>query len=147
MDRRYVERNDRSRERLANLVTRLTDADLERQVTGWTITLTLLHLAFWDRFTMRRWETTIRAGELLPPSLGLPFTDLVNDAALDTWAGVTPSVARAAALAAAEACDRYVATLPDAVVEAAIAGGMERSIDRSAHRASHLDPIETEIRG
>ncbi len=145
MDRSHVQRNDASRERLRRLLDRLTDDDLGRPVGGWTIGVALLHLAFWDRFTQRRWEHVIAMGGTVPPSLGRPFADLVNDASVDAWSVVDPTDARRMVLAAADACDRCVADLPDALAEAALSSGMERAIDRSAHRATHLDPIAAEL--
>lgn len=143
----HIARNDASRERLRLLLDRCSDDDLQRQVEGWSIAVTLLHLAFWDRFTMRRWALVDADGSELPPSLGQPFTDLINDSAVDVWAGVAPAVAREAVLAAADACDGYVAGLSDAVVAAALAGGMGRALDRSIHRAMHLDPVEAALAG
>ena len=42
-------KNAEERERLAALVARLGDADLERPLShGWTVRDALVHLAFWD---------------------------------------------------------------------------------------------------
>lgn len=142
MERAYIARNDASRQRLRELLDRLTDDDLQREVAGWTVAVTLLHLAFWDHLTVRRWQRTIADGGGLPLSFGQPFLDLVNDSAIDTWAGIPPAAARDAVLTAADDCDRYVADLPETIVAAALAGGMERTLDRATHRATHLDPLE-----
>lgn len=141
MVRDYIQRNAASRERLRSSLERLADADMARDVDGWTVGVTLLHLAFWDRFTLRRWQAVVASGASLPPSLGQPFTDLVNDAAIDTWVGVDAAMVRRVVMSAAEDGDAYVAGLPDVLVAAALAGGMDRALDRSVHRATHLDTL------
>ena len=49
---------------------------------------------------------------------------------------------RAFVLEAAEAFDAHAAALPDALVQAAQDADLPRTLDRSIHRAGHLDPIE-----
>ena len=48
--------NDEQRERLSEIVQRLTADDHAREVMpGWTIGALLGHLAFWDRLVIERW--------------------------------------------------------------------------------------------
>ena len=147
MDRGYVQRNDASRERLRQLLERLTEADLRRTVGDWTVVVTLAHLAFWDRFTYRRWLETVASGRETPVATGQPITDLVNDASMDVWAALDPLALKAVVLEAAESVDAHVATLPDALVAAAQDSGKDRTLDRSAHRSEHTDAIEAALRG
>jgi hypothetical protein len=49
------------------------------------------------------------------------------------------------AVAAADAVDRYVEGLEAARVEAAEAAGLGRLVDRSRHRAEHLDMIDASL--
>ena len=142
MDRGYVQRNEASRERLRQLLDRLTEADLRRTVGDWTVAVTLAHLAFWDRFNHRRWLETVASGRELPVATGQPLTDLVNDASMDVWAALDPAALKAVVLQAAEAVDAHVARLPDAMVEAVQAADQPRTLDRSPHRTEHTDAIE-----
>ena len=78
-----------------------------------------------------------------PEWLARPLTDLINDTSLDVWArSLDVAGIRAYVVEAAEAFDAHVAALPDQLVEAAQAADLPRTLDRSIHRAGHLDPIE-----
>lgn len=148
MDRGYIQRNAASRERLRTLLQRLSDDDLRRRVGDWTVAMSLAHIGFWDRLTHLRWVETVASGRDLPASIGSPQTDLVNDTNLDLWAeALDMSGIRAFALKAATDLDAHVATLPDALVEAAQAADLGRHLDRSTHRNSHLEPIEAAFPG
>jgi hypothetical protein len=68
--------------------------------------------------------------------------DLINDAALATWAALPASVAGSLAVAAAEEVDGIVARLSDVAVAAVVEDGRSRLVDRSLHRAEHLDLID-----
>ncbi|MFN8519982.1 MAG: DinB family protein [Chloroflexota bacterium] len=143
MDRGYIQRNDESRARLRALLDRLTDDDLRARVGDWSVAMSLAHLAFWDRFTHLRWVETVASGRAVPVSTGSPQTDLVNEANVDLWARALDAAGiRAFVVEAAEDLDAHVAALPDALVEAAQAAGMDRHLDRSRHREDHLAPIE-----
>ena len=146
MDRGYIERNEASRARLQELLDRLTDDDLGRRVGEWTVAMSLAHLAFWDRFSHLRWIETVSSGRAVPVAVGSPLTDLINDTSLDVWArSLDVAGIRAFVLEAAEAFDAHVAALPDHLVEAAQAADLPRTLDRSIHRAGHLDPIEAAL--
>ena len=60
MERDYATENTHERQRLRTLVARLSDDDLTRpRPNGWTVAITLAHLAFWDwqrLALLRRWE-------------------------------------------------------------------------------------------
>ncbi len=148
MDRSYIERNEASRVRLRALLERLTDKDLGRRVGDWTVAMSLAHLAFWDRFGQLRWIETAASGRELPVAVGMPLTDLINDTSLDLWSrALDVAGIRAFVLEAAEAFDAHVAALPDHFVEAVHAAGQPRTLDRSVHRAGHLEPIEAAFAG
>ena len=146
MDRGYIERNEASRARLRALLDRLTDEDLGRKVGDWTVGMSLAHLAFWDHFGHLRWIETVASGRELPVQVGSLLTDLINDTSLDLWSrSLDAAGIRAFVLEAAEAFDAHVAGLPDQLVEAAQAADLPRTLDRSIHRAGHLDPIEAAL--
>lgn len=148
MDRGHIQRNDASRERLRTLLERLSDDDLRRRVGDWTVAMSLAHIGFWDRLTHLRWVETVASGRDLPASIGSPQTDLVNDTNLDLWAEALdiPGI-RSFVLKAAADLDAHVATLPDALVEAAQGADLGRHLDRSRHRDGHLEPIEAAFAG
>ena len=138
--------NDEQRERLAEIVGRLTSDDHAREVMpGWTIGALLAHLAFWDRLVIERWTRAIADGDTVPVSLSDVLTDLINDASLAQWSAMPGPLAGREAIAAAEAVDTYVEGLEEARVAAAEEAGLARLIDRSRHRAEHLDAIEAAL--
>jgi hypothetical protein len=138
-----VAANDEQRERLVEIVGRLTADDLAREVMpGWTIGALLAHLAFWDRLVIERWTRAIADGDTIPVSLSDVLTDLINGASLAQWLVMPGPLAGREAIAAAEAVDAYVEGLEGARIDAAEAAGLGRLIDRSRHRLEHLDMIE-----
>jgi hypothetical protein len=135
----YLIRNDTERERLKALVARLSDDELSLPLGyGWTASVALAHLAFWDRrglSTLEEWE---RTGVQWTPS----DADAINDGMLAEWSNLAPQEAAQQAVEAAEAIDRKVAALSPPLVEAILSAGRLRSLDRSLHRREHLDEIE-----
>ena len=139
--------NDEKRERLVALVDRLTAGDYALEVMpGWTIGALLAHLAFWDRLVIERWTQAIAADATIPVSLSDVLTDLINGASLAQWLAMPGPLAGREAVAAAEAVDAYVEGLEQARVAAAEAAGLGRLVDRSLHRAEHLDMIEAALK-
>ena len=139
--------NDEQRERLVEIVGRLTADDLAREVMpGWTIGVLLGHLAFWDRLVVERWTRAIADGDTIPVSLSDVLTDLINGASIAQWLAMPGPLAGREAIAAAEAVDGYVEGLEQARIDAAESGGLERLIDRSRHRVEHLDMIEAVLK-
>jgi uncharacterized damage-inducible protein DinB len=140
VDRSYVERNEVVRERMRQMVARLSEEDLARPLEhgGWTVGATLAHLAHWDRHvlaTVERWD---REGiKDLPTD-----ANAVNQDALPHWLAMSPREAAREALEAAEALDRKLAALPPEQVSGILALGRPRLLDRSRHRGEHLDQIE-----
>jgi len=147
VDRGFAARNDASRGRLVRLLDRLTDSDLGRVVDGWSVGTNLAHLAFWDRFLLVRWEEAAASGRAHPIDVGPPLFDLLNDALAAQWALLDLASVRVLVLGAAEALDAHLATLPDDRVAAIQAAGLPRLVERTLHRAGHLDPIETALFG
>ena len=102
----------------------------------------LAHVAFWDRqrlCLMRRWA----AGE---SCTGDYAGDVFNDAMLPLLELIPPALAAAVAVEAAEEVDAFLLSLPDAVIEAALARPDKPNLDRGSHRAHHLDQIEEALK-
>ena len=135
-----IARSNRTQtERLRALARRLTPEMLAvRLPRGWTVAVSLAHIAFWDRqrlCLMRRWAAGDSChggydGEVFSEVL-LPFLEMIP-------------ADRVAALAVetAEEVDAFLLAVPDAVVEAALARPDRPNLDRGMHREYHLDRIE-----
>lgn len=138
--------NDEQRARLVEIVGRLTAEDLAREaMPGWTIGALLAHLAFWDRLVIERWTRAIADDATIPVNLSEVLTDLINGASLAQWRAMPGPLAGREAVAAAEAVDAYVEGLEEARIAAAEGAGLGRLVDRSRHRAEHLDMIESAL--
>ncbi len=144
MEPEFIAANRRERERLHNLVVRLTDEELMRPMGNhWTVAVALAHLAFWDEralFLLRKWQ---REGAVVPSPIDI---DVTNDALLSLWRAIPPRAAANLAIAAAEAVDREVEDLAPELIGAIQKLGEEFRFNRSIHRQHHLDQIETLVR-
>ncbi len=149
MDRGYVKENDAARERLKTLVRRASDAGLiEPMPAGWTPASVLGHLAFWDQRIVVVVEQWQRAGAAAAPAaVDRGVVDWINDAAKPMLLALPPRSAAEIAVAAAEAADRAVASLPDAFLAANQAAGGPVILLRALHRRQHLDEIEQVLAG
>jgi hypothetical protein len=146
MERSYVTENAAERARLQALVARLTDADMARPVSeDWTVGVGLLHLAFWDRLSLAKFEEWERTGTVDIPPLR-EMVDGINRAMLPWWRTVAPAQVRYEVVAAAEAVDRKAEALPAPIIEAILAV-RPRSLTRAIHRRQHLDQIERALAG
>jgi hypothetical protein len=145
MDRPHIDRNDSSRAELRELIERLSDDDLRREVRdGWTVSALLAHLAFWDRLRLAGWELQESSAAPQRYFSHDAEQDMINAAALPALRAIPPREAARHALDAAEAIDRKISALPSDLVEAHLATGDEherRMLDRSIHRRKHLDDI------
>ena len=142
-----VTANDEQRERLADIVGRLTSDDYALEaMPGWTVGAVLAHLAFWDRLVIERWTRAIADAATIPVSLSEVLTDLINGASLAQWLAMPGPLAGREAIAAAEAVDQFVEGLEEARVAAADEAGLGRLVDRSLHRAEHLDMVDAALR-
>jgi hypothetical protein len=136
----YISQNCAETERLKALVARLSPEDYARDIGfGWTVGMTLAHLAYWDEFAVlvhARWQ---RQG-FAPIASG--DADLINDAALNLFRELpSASLKKEVITAAAEADQAAAAAGPD-LAEQIVAGGRERLLTRYVHRRMHLDDIE-----
>jgi len=135
--------NTRSLERLRELVRRLDDRAMERDLgDGWTIGAALAHLAFWDRVSERRWSAWVKTGELVDFAGG---TDFVNDAAIHQWRALSPDSVRRLVIDAAAAVNEAVSSGGAGRVESVVAAGKPRWAHRHLHRVEHIEQIEKAI--
>ena len=146
VDPRIVQRNEKQRLRLVALIERLSNADLAREVgDGWTISVTLAHLAFWDTLDVAlidRW----RAGQIRPVQ-PYWYAEAINEGMLPAWRLAPPREAARLALGAASAVDNAVAGLEDSLVAAFIARDEAWMLKRYLHRRDHIAQIDGAING
>lgn len=143
MEHPFVAENAQERTRLRALVGRLSDQDFAVKVGGgWTVAVTLAHMAFWDQLALvrtRRWKESGVSSSALD-------LDLINDALLPLFLAMPPRTAASLAIAAAEAIDRELQQLsPEMVDDIQVSGGRFR-LFRSEHRRRHLDQIESALK-
>ena len=140
----FAESNRRQAERLRKLVVRLDASMLAvRLPNGWTVAVALAHIAFWDRqrlCLMRRWA----AGNW---SNGGYDGELFNEVLLPFLEAIPPDRAVEMAVQTAEEVDAFLLTVPDDIVEAALARPDRPNLDRGSHREGHLDQIEEALAG
>ena len=140
----FAESNRVQTERLRTLASRLTPDKLAvRLPNGWTVGVTLAHIAFWDRqrlCLMRRWA----AGNWCP---GGYDGELFNEVLLPFLETIPPEKAAEMALKTAEEVDGFLLSVPDEVVRAALARPDRPNLDRGMHREGHLDQIEQALAG
>ena len=143
-DRSYVAQNQAARERLRELVARLSDEDMARPLDGaWTVSAALCHLAFWDRLWLGKFDEWELLGRVTMTTPRVD-PDALNCAMLPWWLEAAPAHVRREVVAAAEAIDRRVETVSDVVVEQILAV-RPRTIARATHRNEHLDEIEAAL--
>jgi hypothetical protein len=135
----YQQENAESRERLQALTAKLTDAELEiRMPNGWTVAVTLAHLAFWDLSQVVRLKKWTDHG-ITPASLD---ADAVNDALRVLSEAIPPRETLALVLGAAETIDGLLEKLTPDQADQLMEMGLERNLRRSLHRTIHLDKID-----
>jgi Mycothiol maleylpyruvate isomerase N-terminal domain len=147
MERSYCAENDEGRARIQALLASLTDEDLSRPVgPDWTVGVGLMHLAFWDRQWLSKFEEWERLGEVIVPAetRSLPLFNIINAAMLPWWRGISPAQVRHEVLAAAEAIDDKVASLSHSMIEAILAT-RPCTLVRATHRREHLDEIDNAL--
>jgi hypothetical protein len=144
-DTGFRARNDASRARLAELVARVSSADLARSAGGgsWTVGVLFGHLAFWDRFLAARWRAALASGAAQPVPVSHDVSDLLNDALPASWAALAADAGTLGAdtVAAAAEVDSIIGSLPARVPFAEILAERPALLDRSLHRTEHLDDI------
>lgn len=141
MNRPYTTENDAERARLKALVARLSDEEMAYPVSArWTVSVALMHLAFWDRLWLAKFEEWERTGQVQMPQIGEAVHG-INDGMLPWWRTVAPAQVRHEVIAAAEAVDAKAATLPEPLV-AAVLSVRPRTLTRAIHRREHLDRVD-----
>jgi hypothetical protein len=138
LDRSFVELNRASTARIRALATGLDSTQLQQPVgEHWTVAITLIHLAFWERRVLDGLAKTEQAGALAFPAIDF----VVNDLSLPFWAAVPPAEAARLAVESAAAVDQRLEDYPPALLEEVYKGN-EYWVVRSRHRNAHLDEVD-----
>lgn len=141
LDPSIFERNRRSRERIRDMASRLSDAEMLHPVgEHWTVAVVLAHIAFWDRRVMYVLDMTEKDGRLFIPEIDI----FVNDLSLPLWAAIPPREAARIAIETAEECDRRLESFAPALLEE-IYTYNKRWVERALHRNEHLDEADAAL--
>jgi len=140
----YNAENKQERERLRALVTRLSDQELALRLSnGWTVSDTLVHLAFWDLRQLAVLRQWIEKG--VQP---VPIDDRTTNEAVSILAkSIPPKAAASLWLGAAESVDGLLETIKPELEAEILRQGHERLLRRSLHRREHLAKIEEALIG
>lgn len=143
MEKAFIAENARERQRLKQLVEKLTDAQLALLFPyDWTVAMALAHLAFWDQRSFIALQK-IKAGQKASEPLDY---DTINDALVPLCRAIPPREAARMALAAAEMVDADLETISDEDAALVEAVGERARLYRCVHRKMHLDEIEALIK-
>ncbi len=139
-----VQDNRKERERLSGLVAGLREGDFQTRLpNGWTITMALGHLAFWDlrqATLLKRWlEQGVKPGSLDAEAINEPLSVLS--------ASIYPQAVARLVVEAAETIDRAVEQLTPPQTVELLKMGLERNLHRALHRRDHLDKIDKALGG
>jgi hypothetical protein len=130
--------NQKERERLLEVMEHLREEDFQRRLpNGWTLSVTLVHLAFWDlrqAMVLKSWMS--EGGKF-----GTLDARTINDPLGLISESIPPKAAVKLAAEAAEKADGLVGKLSQTQVEELMEMGQERTLRRCLHRRAHLDKI------
>ena len=134
--------NRKSTERMQQLIQGLSEAELSRiTASHWTIAVTLAHLAFWDQRVIHVLESAERNEEW-----DVPYLDAqINDILPPFLAAIPPADAAALTLHTAGKLDEMLEECP-AELLAQVLEINHRLVERSLHRNTHLDEIESTLK-
>lgn len=140
-DRTFIDRDRAATDRIRTLAERLSDQELQQPVGDhWTVAITLVHLAFWDRRVLLGLDVVEREGKLTIPTIDIS----VNDLSLPLWAAIPPRAAAQLAIEAATALDERLAQFPSALLDELYQQN-QRWVERALHRNAHLDEVEATL--
>lgn len=144
-DRSYIQVNDRERERLRELISRLDDDALAAPVNEyWTVAGVLGHIAYWDIRVLVLAEKIDR-GEPWVPGDAEPDGDWLNDSTRPLIHAIAPRAAAELSLRISEETDARVAELPLDRMAPLDPDSPIYPI-RAEHRGEHLDELERALR-
>jgi hypothetical protein len=143
MENSYLQENRKERERLEQLVGRITDRELSLQLykEGWTVAVALAHLAFWDQrrlLLIRKWQIE----GYTPLGFEDDFTNLINDTLLPFLRALDTRQAAKMAVSTARELDHELEDLSASLRDSLLNSGDRHALNRGIHRKMHLDEID-----
>lgn len=142
LDKSFIELNRASTERIRALAARLTDEQMQTRVgEHWTVSITLAHLAFWDRRVLYGLDMTERDGKLFVPEIDI----FVNDLSLPLWAAIPPREAAHIAIETSGTLDKRLEGYSPALLEE-LYNYNKRWVIRALHRGEHLDEVDAALK-
>ncbi len=140
--RSFIQENEAARVELGEFIARLDERSFNSAVgSGWTISTSLCHLAFWDHrvlFLLRKWESS---GQIETSRLSSQSIDSINQAVNAVSQAMPGSAAAKLALDCALAVDSYLTGISDELIGQLVSAGLERYLRRSLHRCEHLQKM------
>ena len=141
-----LQHNAEATHRLRELVARLTGEDLRRPIGGgWTASMALAHLAFWDA----RHDAALRAYSatgVFPADAGYATEEAVNAGIATLAPLVDPGASGSLAVRSAEQIDAAVAALAPDRRAVILASADDYAVRRWRHREEHIAQIEAALR-
>jgi len=142
LDLTYKEQNRASTERIRDLVTRLSDEEMQTKVgEHWTVSIALAHLAWWDRRVMYVLDMTERDGKPFIPEIDI----FVNDLSLPLWAVIPARDAARICIETSETLDKRLEEYSPELLEE-IYNYNKRWVIRALHRNEHLDEVDVALK-
>jgi hypothetical protein len=140
----YVAENDTERRRLDALTVSLSEDDLQQTLgNGMTVAAALVHLAFWDEYSLALLDQWERTGFATARS----DYNVVNAAVGRLAAAVPISAAPEMAKTAALRVDQRVVAVPEELASTIELNSHDFALRRATHRRLHLDQIERALAG
>lgn len=133
--------NRESTVRMKQLIHILSDEQLKSVLpNGWTVAVTLAHLAFWDQRVIHVIEMAKKEGKVTRTELDIQLNDIIEP----FLKAIPPAEAAKLAFSNAETLDQQLEACSPEMIEQ-LEKESPRWVNRSLHRNSHLDTIETYI--
>jgi hypothetical protein len=142
LERTFVHENSGELKRMRGIINGLSDEELNLYLyAGWTISVALAHLAFWDQISLvliNKW----RKSGISPSPIEI---DIINDSLVPFFLALPPRISAKMAISCAEAIDSELEKLPDAFILELTALKDTHRLNRHIHRKMHLDEIEAAL--
>ncbi|MFN8411085.1 MAG: hypothetical protein U0Z26_01720 [Anaerolineales bacterium] len=142
LDPNYTQLNRASTERIQKLATTLSESEMQTRVgEHWTVSIALVHIAFWERRVAYVLDMTKRNGKLFVPEIDI----FVNDLSLPIWAAVPSKEAARIAIETCKELDNLLEEYPQELLEE-IYNYNKRWVVRALHRNEHLDEVDAALK-
>jgi len=131
--------NRESTIRMKKLIQRLSDGQLASVLpNGWTVAVTLAHVAFWDQRVSHVIEMAKKEGRVIRTELDVQLNDIIEP----FLRAIPVREAANLTLSSADTIDQLLEECsPETIAQ--LEKESPRWVDRSLHRNSHLDDIDS----